>query len=180
MRRRCDGHGHRGPGRVRLGVRRPPGARRGRAGRGDRGPGAVKQAPHWSVHLPPGEPPSDVDLAAGATLPGSWTAAWAAHRSHVTLSTLDGMTVTAAELEERTAEAAGRYAAAGLALGDRILLSAGPSIDLVVAYVGALRYGLTVVPANTAYTRSEEHTSELQSHHDLVCRLLLEKKKKKK
>src|SRR5437667_7231833 len=28
--------------------------------------------------------------------------------------------------------------------------------------------------------RSEEHTSELQSHHDLVCRLLLEKKKNKK
>src|SRR5437773_5968266 len=27
--------------------------------------------------------------------------------------------------------------------------------------------------------RSEEHTSELQSHHDLVCRLLLEKKKSK-
>src|SRR5438132_7175575 len=26
-------------------------------------------------------------------------------------------------------------------------------------------------------TRSEEHTSELQSHSDLVCRLLLEKKK---
>src|SRR5437773_7067879 len=25
-------------------------------------------------------------------------------------------------------------------------------------------------------SRSEEHTSELQSHHDLVCRLLLEKK----
>src|SRR5438132_10756617 len=28
------------------------------------------------------------------------------------------------------------------------------------------------------HTRSEEHTSELQSHSDLVCRLLLEKKKK--
>jgi len=28
-----------------------------------------------------------------------------------------------------------------------------------------------------AVARSEEHTSELQSHHDLVCRLLLEKKK---
>src|SRR6266540_3387364 len=28
-----------------------------------------------------------------------------------------------------------------------------------------------------AAERSEEHTSELQSHHDLVCRLLLEKKK---
>src|SRR5438132_11059775 len=28
-------------------------------------------------------------------------------------------------------------------------------------------------------TRSEEHTSELQSHSDLVCRLLLEKKKRR-
>src|SRR2546430_9360783 len=28
------------------------------------------------------------------------------------------------------------------------------------------------------YTRSEEHTSELQSQSNLVCRLLLEKKKK--
>src|SRR5437588_4397364 len=28
--------------------------------------------------------------------------------------------------------------------------------------------------------RSEEHTSELQSHSDLVCRLLLEKKKQKR
>src|SRR5947207_7504137 len=28
--------------------------------------------------------------------------------------------------------------------------------------------------------RSEEHTSELQSHSDLVCRLLLEKKNQKK
>src|SRR5437667_6461449 len=42
-----------------------------------------------------------------------------------------------------------------------------------------LRWGQTafqnfkVVPPDT---RSEEHTSELQSHHDLVCRLLLEKK----
>src|SRR5437588_9638415 len=32
---------------------------------------------------------------------------------------------------------------------------------------------------NRAGSRSEEHTSELQSHSDLVCRLLLEKKKKK-
>src|SRR5947207_9089649 len=30
----------------------------------------------------------------------------------------------------------------------------------------------------SAVQRSEEHTSELQSHSDLVCRLLLEKKKK--
>src|SRR5438132_8838911 len=34
--------------------------------------------------------------------------------------------------------------------------------------------------ANNILQRSEEHTSELQSHSDLVCRLLLEKKKKQR
>src|SRR5438132_9018521 len=34
------------------------------------------------------------------------------------------------------------------------------------------------VEASARVVRSEEHTSELQSHSDLVCRLLLEKKKK--
>src|SRR5438132_12073074 len=34
-------------------------------------------------------------------------------------------------------------------------------------------------PSGVFRSRSEEHTSELQSHSDLVCRLLLEKKKKK-
>src|SRR5437588_8737900 len=32
----------------------------------------------------------------------------------------------------------------------------------------------------SAFRRSEEHTSELQSHSDLVCRLLLEKKKERR
>src|SRR3712207_7424735 len=35
-------------------------------------------------------------------------------------------------------------------------------------------------PATTRPPRSEEHTSELQSRQYLVCRLLLEKKKKQK
>src|SRR5438477_2007008 len=35
-------------------------------------------------------------------------------------------------------------------------------------------------PLRLGDRRSEEHTSELQSHVNLVCRLLLEKKKKKK
>src|SRR5215204_4424130 len=34
--------------------------------------------------------------------------------------------------------------------------------------------------AARSWARAEEHTSELQSHSDLVCRLLLEKKKKQK
>src|SRR5690349_19410214 len=41
-------------------------------------------------------------------------------------------------------------------------------------------YTLLVQSASYTVTRSEEHTSELQSRRDLVCRLLLEKKKKKR
>src|SRR5699024_11362672 len=58
------------------------------------------------------------------------------------------------------------------------LLSIFPAIVILgtlLPYLGltidtALKYAQTAVP------RSEEHTSELQSRFDLVCRLLLEKK----
>src|SRR6201995_4579761 len=40
----------------------------------------------------------------------------------------------------------------------------------IVKFCTALRFSPSPLP------RSEEHTSELQSHSDLVCRLLLEKK----
>src|SRR5438034_8584821 len=40
------------------------------------------------------------------------------------------------------------------------------------------RGGRDQADAQARRARSEEHTSELQSHSDLVCRLLLEKKKK--
>src|SRR5437867_8631787 len=47
--------------------------------------------------------------------------------------------------------------------------------------VRRLRLALAQIPRHQvpdAAVRSEEHTSELQSPYDLVCRLLLEKKKK--
>src|SRR3989475_3545415 len=45
---------------------------------------------------------------------------------------------------------------------------------------GPLPEGLSDTLAAQDAMRSEEHTSELQSQSNLVCRLLLEKKKKKK
>src|SRR5438034_2451435 len=49
--------------------------------------------------------------------------------------------------------------------------SAISAVTLVRMYIKIVHTGCTL--------RSEEHTSELQSHSDLVCRLLLEKKKAK-
>src|SRR5690349_22783416 len=50
------------------------------------------------------------------------------------------------------------------------------------AALRAAALGVSVRRVGRAETpmRSEEHTSELQSRRDLVCRLLLEKKKQKK
>src|SRR5438034_2708243 len=58
----------------------------------------------------------------------------------------------------------------------------GESLDDILGIVHAkdILAGLRSAKGGSlrAVLRSEEHTSELQSHSDLVCRLLLEKKKK--
>src|SRR5438067_3194928 len=57
-----------------------------------------------------------------------------------------------------------------------------PAAGVVVREVGVIHVDAGVDDRDVnvvARARSEEHTSELQSRFDLVCRLLLEKKKKK-
>src|SRR2546430_6276107 len=58
--------------------------------------------------------------------------------------------------------------------------AAGHSTDSVRTVIRDTQQPVLTVtnPANNAVTRSEEHTSELQSQSNLVCRLLLEKKNK--
>src|SRR5437868_4948694 len=56
-------------------------------------------------------------------------------------------------------------------------LGAQPVIAVATS-LGAAAVGAAFSPINPFQVRSEEHTSELQSRFDLVCRLLLEKKKK--
>src|SRR3989475_12107590 len=62
-----------------------------------------------------------------------------------------------------------------LALSDTVRITAVAPAD-TVRWVRFQPDGLVFQPT----VRSEEHTSELQSQSNLVCRLLLEKKKKKK
>src|SRR5438094_1330647 len=66
------------------------------------------------------------------------------------------------------------------------LSSVPASIDPIITLSAPAASAFTTSPeylmppsAITGTSRSEEHTSELQSPYDLVCRLLLEKKKKK-
>ncbi|GAC1532245.1 MAG: acyl-CoA synthetase [Acidimicrobiales bacterium] len=105
-------------------------------------------------HLPSGM--GTPDLLAEGSLPGAWGRRWRSEPD--ALIVWSDRWYTAGELDLLSRRAAAWLADAGLGVGDRILISAGPSIELIAFHVGALRSGLIVVPANTAYGRLElEH-----------------------
>jgi malonyl-CoA/methylmalonyl-CoA synthetase len=109
----------------------------------------------WAVHLPPGVAPEDLDLLADGSLVGRWRRRWSEDPERRQLQGVDGTWLSAGELEERTRAVARRLRAAGLGAGERFVLSGATCAELVIAYVGALRAGLLVVPINSAYTESE-------------------------
>src|SRR5438477_8747745 len=66
----------------------------------------------------------------------------------------------------------------GMGLGRRLLQDA-VAFARQSGYHAIFLWTVSALTAAARLYRSEEHTSELQSHVNLVCRLLLEKKKKK-
>ena len=88
------------------------------------------------------------------TLPALWAAARA--RGGDSPALREGDTVLShAALDEASARVAGRLAAAGVAAGDRVLLSGPTGLEVAVAYVALVRLGATVVPAGTGSTPRE-------------------------
>src|SRR5690606_39308631 len=68
-----------------------------------------------------------------------------------------------------------RASSKGAALSLYMVFSLAPMLILVIAVAGIF-FGEEAVRSELFAQRSEEHTSELQSRENLVCRLLLEKK----
>lgn len=115
------------------------------------------RAPGWQRHLPDTGPFADpaVAVAPATSATAPWEAHWARDPGRPVVHDPDSGWLTAGALEERSRTVAGGFLAAGLAPGDRVAISAPASVDAVVAYVGALRAGLVVVPVNTAYRQGE-------------------------
>lgn len=109
----------------------------------------------WERHLPAGVRADDVDLTAKRSLPAAWIRIWTSAPSWPVLFGADRGWVSAEQLEHETRRLAGRLQGAGLEPGDRMLFSAESSLGLVLAHVAALRSGIVVVPANTAYRERE-------------------------
>src|SRR5262245_8719604 len=104
-------------------------------------------APPWAPHLPAGTDPATLDLLREGSLPVAWARRWREEPSREALWD-KGRWLTHGELAERSQAVAGRFARAGLLPGDRVLMSAAASGNLVIAHLGALRAGLVVVPVN--------------------------------
>jgi malonyl-CoA/methylmalonyl-CoA synthetase len=115
----------------------------------------MSAGPDWAVHLPPGHQPDEVDLLAEVTLPRAWSRRFAADPGRAVLWEASRGWLRAGALDAATRRVAVRFHRAGLRPGDRVLISAATSAALVEAHVGALRLGLVVVPANTAYRERE-------------------------
>src|SRR2546429_4279121 len=64
-----------------------------------------------------------------------------------------------------------------LSLHDALPISSGPIPPNPAELLGSEQMRKLIAVLSGSFTRSEEHTSELQSRLHLVCRLLLEKKK---
>jgi malonyl-CoA/methylmalonyl-CoA synthetase len=112
----------------------------------------------WRRHL--GE---DVDPRAllaeltEGTLAGAF-AAVAQERPDEPALEVDGAAISHGELGERAARVAGWLRSRSVKPGDRVLLCAPTSLDLVTAYLGTLRAGATAMPCDAALTVPElEH-----------------------
>ena len=66
-----------------------------------------------------------------------------------------GATLTYADMDERSARAAGWLQSQGVSAGDRVVVQLPKSVDVVALYLGVLRLGAVYVPLNTAYTPAE-------------------------
>jgi malonyl-CoA/methylmalonyl-CoA synthetase len=123
----------------------------------------------WRDHLPHGTEFTAQELVSAGTLLRAWSARWRADPAARLWKAGDGTATetgagaragrrrwwTAGEFDAATRAVAGRLRSAGLVAGDRVIWSTASSVPALAAHVGALRAGLVVVPANTAYTERE-------------------------
>jgi acyl-CoA synthetase (AMP-forming)/AMP-acid ligase II len=84
-------------------------------------------------------------------------AAAAEHGDRAAFRTLDGATLTWAEVDARVDETAATLRGHGAQPGDRIAIALPNSPAFAVAFWGALRADTVVVPVNPAYTPREHH-----------------------
>jgi malonyl-CoA/methylmalonyl-CoA synthetase len=121
------------------------------------GTAAVRERAQAAWRLHAGREVDDGELRSAlsaGSLPEAFHATATAHADRPALE-VDGVAATHGELDAAVAGVARRLRDRGAEPGTALAISAPTSLRLVVAYLGALRTGATVVLANPAYTEPE-------------------------
>ncbi len=109
----------------------------------------------WRRHLGEDVEPAALRERLTAGTLSACFAATAAERGDAPALEVDGAAASHGELDDRAARVAGFLRGRGVARGDRVLLCAPTSLELVVAYLGTLRAGATAMPCDAALTADE-------------------------
>ncbi len=112
----------------------------------------------WRRQLPAGAADPWPLVATDDSLTRCWRKRWREQPDAVALVDLTAEAETSysrADLDARSAAAAQLLHERGVRRGDRVLFSGAASASYVFLYVGALRLGAVIVPANTGYTAPE-------------------------
>jgi malonyl-CoA/methylmalonyl-CoA synthetase len=108
----------------------------------------------WRRHLGADADPEALGRWAAGSLPEA-VSAGAALNPHKQALKIGGRSCSHGDVDEAAARAAGWLRGRGVGAGERILLCADNSLELVVAYLGVLRAGAVAVPASTSLKEPE-------------------------
>lgn len=115
----------------------------------------IVEVSNWQVHLEPGQQFDPSELLADGSLARSWVKSLSSDSDRELFCDGEGEWISRGEFLKLTENAAFNLYSRGLRAGDRVILSANPSVNMVAYYVAALRLSLAVVPVNTSFTEAE-------------------------
>jgi acyl-CoA synthetase (AMP-forming)/AMP-acid ligase II len=100
----------------------------------------------WERHNFTGEA---AELVVDRTLVHAVQQHWATDPNRVAMIRSDGTSIANTQLQQMVFGAAAQLVELGIGIGDNVLMSCDPSVELVVAHLAVLMIGAVAVPVNT-------------------------------
>lgn len=115
----------------------------------------VNPVSSWDIHIGHNQNFELIDLLKDGSLTAAWLEMLSREPNRRLFRDFDGDWISRGSFLSSTLQAAKYLHSIGLCKGDRVILSASTSVNMLVYYVASLRLSLIVVPVNTSYTQAE-------------------------
>jgi malonyl-CoA/methylmalonyl-CoA synthetase len=121
----------------------------------------------WERHNFTGEA---AELVVDRTLVHAVQQHWATDPNRVAMIRSDGTSIANTQLQQMVFGAAAQLVELGIGIGDNVLMSCDPSVELVVAHLAVLMIGAVAVPVNTGFTATE--VANIATEADVVLAIM--------